>query len=89
MALILIKFGTNNPAERFKLANASSDDDVVLIQNGIYWALNDAKQYTAARVYAIKEDFLARGYDEPDSKVPLINYAQFVELIEKHPKTIS
>ncbi|HEY8540836.1 MAG TPA: sulfurtransferase complex subunit TusB [Pseudothermotoga sp.] len=89
MALILIKFGTNNPAEKIKLESASLDDDVVLIQNGIYWALNDMKQYTKAKVYAIKEDFLARGYEESNSKVPLINYAQLIELIEKHPKSIS
>ncbi|MGJ8455824.1 sulfurtransferase complex subunit TusB [Pseudothermotoga sp. U03pept] len=88
MALILIKYGPNNPAERIKLYAATDEDDVVLIQNGVYWALEDFKSHTKASVFAIKDDFLSRGYSESDSKVPLIDYGRFVELVEKHPKSI-
>lgn len=88
MALILVKYGPNNPAERVKLEIARSEDDVVLIQNGVFWALEDVKKYTKANVCAIKDDFVARGYSESDSTVPLISYEQLIELIEKHPKSI-
>lgn len=88
VALIIVKYGPNNPAEKIKLETATENDDVVLLQNGVYWILQDVKKYTKANVYALRDDFLARGYDESDSSVPLISYAQLVELIEKHPKSI-
>ncbi len=88
MALILVKYGPNNPAEQIKLNSATIEDDVVLIQNGVYWALEDLKTQTKANVFAIKDDFISRGYNESESKVPLIDYGKFIELIEKHPKSI-
>ncbi|HBU00858.1 MAG TPA: sulfur relay protein DsrH, partial [Thermotoga naphthophila] len=36
----------------------------------------------------IKDDFLARGYSEEDSKVPLITYSGFIDLLEGEEKFI-
>jgi tRNA 2-thiouridine synthesizing protein B len=88
VALIIVKHGPNNPAERIKLESATENDDVILLQNGVYWILQNVKEHTKANVYALKDDFLARGYDESNSNVPLISYAQLIEIIEKHPKSI-
>lgn len=86
MALILVKYGTNHPVERLKINSARAEDKVVLVQNGVYWALENLQ--TPAKVYALKDDFVARGYSETDSKVSLITYGEFVDLLEGEEKFI-
>ncbi|AEH51030.1 sulfurtransferase complex subunit TusB [Pseudothermotoga thermarum] len=86
MALILVKYGTDHPAERLKIKVAKPDDKIVLIQNGVYWALE--KIETPAKVYAIKDDFVSRGYSESDSTVSLISYSEFIDLLESEEKFI-
>ena len=41
MALIVIKYGKNNVAETIKFKAARKGDRVVLVQDGIFWALDD------------------------------------------------
>lgn len=86
MALILVKYGTDHPVEQLKIKSAKAEDKIVLIQNGVYWALKDIE--TPAKVYAIKDDFLARGYSEEDAKVSLISYSEFIDLLESEEKFI-
>ncbi|MBC7123719.1 MAG: sulfurtransferase complex subunit TusB [Pseudothermotoga sp.] len=86
MALILVKYGTDHPVEQLKIKSAKAEDKIVLIQNGVYWALKNVE--TPAKVYAIKDDFLARGYSEEDAKVNLISYSEFIDLLESEEKFI-
>ena len=88
MALILVKFNNTHPIEKIKIQNAKRDDTVVLIQDGIYWGLEDGKKLTDSKIVAIKEDVLARGYDEKDLNVDLIDYHEFIDIIEKEDKFI-
>jgi tRNA 2-thiouridine synthesizing protein B len=88
MALILVKYGVHHPIEKTKLECAQDADQVVLIQDGVFWALNDDITQVKGKVSAIKDDFLARGYPETASRVPLTSYAEFVEIVEQEPKTI-
>lgn len=86
MALILVKYGTNHPVEGLKIRSARAEDKVVLVQNGVYWALENLQ--TPAKVYAIRDDFVARGYSQTDSKVPLITYGEFIDLLKGEEKFI-
>jgi tRNA 2-thiouridine synthesizing protein B len=88
MALVLIKYGYDNPAEKVKMKTTKEEDSVVLIQNGVFWALKDEIKDVKGKIYAIKEDFLARGYSTEDSKVELIDYPSFIDILEREEKFI-
>ncbi len=89
--VIMIKYGLYNEIEKRKMSFADEGDTVVLIQNGIFWTLKGAyKKYVkdGAKVVALKEDYLARGYEEKSSPVPLISYDELIELFEKDHRTV-
>ncbi|HNR79653.1 MAG TPA: DsrH/TusB family sulfur metabolism protein [Mesotoga infera] len=86
MALIVIKYGKQNVAESLKFMATRKGDSVVLVQDGIFWALDELN--TEAEVFAIIDDVKARGYSADDLTVPSITYDEFVEIIEKSEKTI-
>lgn len=88
MALILIKYGTDHPVEKLKIDSANPDDSVVLIQNGIFWTIDDRISSCRGKVYVIHDDLVSRGYREADCSYPVIDYARFVELAEKNPQFI-
>jgi tRNA 2-thiouridine synthesizing protein B len=88
MALVLVKYGLGNSAEKMKLQTAKEEDSIVLIQDGVFWSLNDELKDTKGNIKIIKEDYLARGYKEEDCKYTLINYSEFIDLIEKEEKFI-
>lgn len=88
MALILVKYGLDNSAEKIKIENSDKNDCIVLIQNGIYWNFSEKLNYIDCKTYVIKEDFLARGYDYKNCKYKLIDYAELVDIIEKEEKFI-
>ena len=88
MALILVKFNNYHPIEKIKMQSAKEDDTVVLIQDGIYWGLENPKTFTKARICAIKADVFARGYKEDDFDVDLIDYHDMVDIIEKNEQFI-
>ena len=88
MSTILIKYGTDHSVERLKLNSAKPEDSVVLIQNGIFWLLDERTASCAGKVYAMRDDILARGYSESDCPFQLIDYSQFVEIVEKDPQFI-
>lgn len=90
MALILIKHGLDNPAERVKLKVATESDKVVLIQNGIYFAtLENITALTNGEVFVLRNDLEARGFcpDEFDN-LNLIDYDGLIQLIEGEEKFI-
>ena len=88
MALVLVKYGLGNSAEKIKLQTAKEEDSIVLIQDGVFWSLNEELKNTKGRINVIKEDYLARGYKEEDCKYNLLSYSEFVDLIEKEEKFI-
>ncbi len=89
--LVLIKYGCNNPAEAWKMDMAKEDDAIVLIQNGVFWAISEELDPYLAKnlnIVALEPDITARGYSEEDSKVPLISYDDLVSIIEAQPKSM-
>ncbi len=89
--VILVKYGFENNISCKKMDLADAKDTVVLLQNGVFWAFDkkmDSLREKGVNVFAIKDDFLARGYKEDDSKVPLISYVDFIDIVEKDQKTI-
>ena len=89
MALILVKHGLHHPVEQLKLSCVLEDDHVVLIQDGVFWAISDGIKNVKAKVSAVQPDLCARGYAPEASQVPLVGYAELVDIIESQPKTIS
>ena len=84
--VIMIKYGLYHEIEKRKMSFAKNGDTVVLIQNGIFWTIGEVyKKYVkdGVRVVALKDDYLARGYEEKSSPVPLISYDEFIEILEK------
>jgi len=88
MALVMVKEGRGNIGAKMKLVVAREDDDIVLIQDGVYWMLEQIQGVTKGRVSVLKEDLLARGYTEDATSLPIIDYGGLVELIEKHERFI-
>lgn len=88
--LILIKYASDNPGDSWKMEMANQNDSVVLIQDGVLWAVSDEidPYLQNLNIVALDKDFLARGYKEEDSKVPLINYDDLVTLIEKNERSM-
>ena len=88
--LVLIKYGCENPGDCWKMEVANENDTIVLIQNGVLWAISDEiEPYIKKRnIQAIDSDLFARGYRKEDSKVPLINYDGLVSLFEKNPQSM-
>jgi len=89
--VILVKYGINSEEAKIKFNLALPGDKVVLIQNGVFWALTEKPlelKKENIEVYAIKDDFEARGYKDSESKVPLITYEEFIQLLESDNKTL-
>ena len=91
MALILIKHGTQNSTEKTKLECAREDDSIVLIQDGVFWAITDEIKDLKANVYVLQDDFHARGYqvETANINVSMINYSELVDIIAQEEKTIT
>ncbi len=67
---------------------AVADDAVLLIEDGVYAAR--APTDTQARVYALKEDVLARGLaDRLATGINLVGYEEFVQLASDHQPIVS
>jgi tRNA 2-thiouridine synthesizing protein B len=91
MALILIKHGTQNATEKTKLECAREDDSVVLIQDGVFWAITDEIKDLKANVYVLQDDFSARGYqvETANANTTMIDYLELVDIIAKEEQTIT
>jgi len=93
MAMILIKYSDENPISMDLLDIAKEGDEVVLIQDGVLFALGEPPKIyevlgRGAKVYAVREDLEARGYEEEDSIVPFISYDELIEIVERNEKSI-
>ncbi len=91
--LMIVKYPPSREISRKKLELAKEGDVVVLIQDAVLYALGDPVidelREKGIEVYALREDFEIRGYSEDQSKVGLVDYSQFVDLVvEKGEKTI-
>lgn len=89
--LIIVKYGPENPAEQGKLALAAEGDEVVLLQNGIFWAISEKLAPVLAKglkVYALESDLLARGYSPAAAKTPLITYDGLLDIVERQEKSL-
>ncbi len=92
MALIIVKKSPNEKISEFMLSSALKGDKVLFIQDGVIFSIfPSAKNLVkeGVELFALKEDFLARGFQENASKIPLIDYDGFAELVEKEEKIIS
>ena len=90
--LIMIKYGPDNAGEKSKLEHARPGDEIVLIQDGVYWATTkDIEGYLKddIKVHALVCDCEARGYDEVSLGIPIINYDGFIDIVERQEKSIS
>jgi len=92
MALIIIKKSPDYQVSHLLLEVVLPQDKVVFIQDGVLFAVEkDIKELVkeGVELYALKEDFVARGFDEHESLVKLVTYDEFAEIVEKEPKIIS
>ena len=91
--LIIVKYPPSREIERRKMALAKEKDVVFLIQDGVLFATDEetieSLKSRGVEVFALKEDFIARGYDESESFAELVNYSEAVDLIvEKGERVI-
>jgi sulfur relay protein TusB/DsrH len=54
----------------------------------VFWALKKEVKNYKGNFFALKEDFLSRGYSPEDSVMELVDYNQLIDLIEKNEKSI-
>ncbi len=87
--LILVKYGPENPGERWKLETSSPEDQIVLIQNGIFWAIAEPQILEGKQVALVQADLEARGYSVENCRWPVVDYAGFITLLEENPKSMS
>ncbi|WLQ15588.1 sulfurtransferase complex subunit TusB [Hahella aquimaris] len=71
------------------------NDSLLLIEDGVIWAKEHKENSlllglldAGVKVYALKEDLTARGITAADA-IAIADYAQFVELTERHPRSVS
>ncbi len=91
--LIIVKYPPTRKISGEKLSLAKEGDAVVLLQDAVLYALGDPKidelKKNGVEVYALKDDFNARGYSDDMSTVGLIGYGEFIDLVvEKGEKTV-
>ena len=89
MALILVKHGVHHPIARLKLESANESDLVVLMQDGVFWAVTDELKEVKADVYVLQDDWCTRGYRTEATSLPLISYPDFVDIIVQEEKSIA
>ncbi|HZL82439.1 MAG TPA: sulfurtransferase complex subunit TusB [Candidatus Deferrimicrobium sp.] len=92
MALIVVKKSPENGISNRLLKVALPSDTILLVQDGVLFAMDkdlESKVTQGVKLVALKEDFLARGFSEADSSIPLVDYNGWVELLEQNDKVIS
>ncbi|TYT24032.1 sulfurtransferase complex subunit TusB [Dictyoglomus thermophilum] len=92
MALIIVKKSPDHKISHLLLEIAMPQDKVVFVQDGVLFAVDkNVKDLVkeGVELYALKEDFVARGFDEKESLINLVTYEELAEIIENEPKIIS
>ena len=67
-------------------------DPILFLQDGVY-AVQSGNRFAerlpgiqqSNPVYALEPDLMARGIENPEKGVKLIDYSGFVDLVEEHP----
>jgi sulfur relay protein TusB/DsrH len=89
--LVIIKSGPDTPEGKrgLKLARDLAAD-VVLIQNGVYFAQKDNLEGFCGRAFVVDEDCRFRGLDEPalEKDISMINYDELVDAIVGEDKVL-
>ncbi|AEF16930.1 MULTISPECIES: sulfurtransferase complex subunit TusB [Thermoanaerobacterium] len=92
MALIIVKKSPDAKISEFLLKLALPQDKVIFIQDGVIFAIEkNLKNFIkeGIELFALKEDFIARGFEESESQIPLIDYERWADFIEMNEKIIS
>ncbi len=83
--MIIVKYPPTRKISGEKLSLAKKGDVVVLLQDAVLYALGDPKIDDLKRknveIFALKEDFNARGYSDDMSVVDLLSYEDFIDLV--------
>ncbi len=83
--MIIVKYPPTRKISREKLSLAKEGDVVVLLQDAVLYALGDSKiddlKQKNVEIFALREDFNARGYSDDMSVVDLISYEDFIDLV--------
>ena len=92
-SLHTVSKGVNHPDLQQCLDLLSAGDEVLLIEDGVYWCLNEAVFATLKqkpKVYVLGDDLSARGLgDKLPNWMVLSTMVDFVKLSCTHSKTIS
>ncbi|MDA8086204.1 MAG: DsrH/TusB family sulfur metabolism protein [Nitrospiraceae bacterium] len=80
--IVIVRSAPDTPDGRKGIdLGAGMGADLVLIQNGLYFAGSDALQGFAGKVYALEDDARLRGIRlEKGGRIEAIGYGAFVEL---------
>lgn len=92
MALVIVKKSPADKLSEFLLKLALPQDKVIFIQDGVIFAIEKNLKglvKEGVELFALKEDFIARGFEESESQIPLIDYEGWADLIERYEKIIS
>ncbi len=87
--LVLIK---NSPETKegkrgLKIARDASAD-IVLLQNGVYFAVNEMLDGFCGTAYAVEEDLKMRGLDDIKRGIKVIDWGQLVDMMAQEDKVI-
>jgi len=86
--LVIVKSGPDTVEWKRALSLAQDmKTGICLIQNGVYFCLQDVIQDLAGTVYAIDEDMKLRGV-APSNKVRTIDYVEAIDLMAQSDKVI-
>lgn len=92
MLHIINKSPFQNGALESCLRFLSDDDEIILIEDGVYAAMPDTNKsdligsvISTHKVYALEADIAARGIDKVIDNINTADYEKFVDLIEAQP----
>ncbi len=87
--IVLIKSSpaTSEGKRGLKTARDSSAD-IVLLQNGVYFALNEMLDGFCGTAYAIEEDLKMRGLADIKRGIKKIGWAELIDMMAKEDKVV-
>ncbi|MDY6965980.1 MAG: sulfurtransferase complex subunit TusB [Halobacteriota archaeon] len=95
IAFVILKYPSEgDPTALIKTLAGGAKISVILLEDGVYWAVMSDKQERLqeckAEIFAASDDLIARGFDEPVSGVKVVDYEKIVEIImEEYDRVIT
>ncbi len=87
--LVIIKSAPNTPDGNRGLRIArDASADVVLLQNGVYFAVNDMLDGFCGIAYAVEEDLRMRGLTAITGGIKTIDWSELIDLIFEEDSVI-